>query len=49
MTHPRVGTLTLDLERLLVPSTPGQQLVVYSTEPDSRSHEALRLLAELAD
>ncbi|MEV8393579.1 MULTISPECIES: helix-turn-helix transcriptional regulator [unclassified Streptomyces] len=24
ITHPRVGTLTLDLERLLVPSTPGQ-------------------------
>ncbi|MFD7288767.1 hypothetical protein [Streptomyces sp. NPDC059863] len=37
ITHPRGGTLTLDLERLLVPSTPGQQLVVYSAEPDSRT------------
>ncbi|CDR06867.1 helix-turn-helix domain-containing protein [Streptomyces iranensis] len=47
--HPRVGTLTLDLERFPVPSAPGQQLVVYSAEADSRSHEALRLLAESAD
>ncbi|MFE2036213.1 hypothetical protein ACFXBB_23825 [Streptomyces scopuliridis] len=47
--HPRVGTLTLDLERFLVPSAPGQQLVVYSAESDSRSHEALYLLAELTD
>ncbi|MFE2746142.1 hypothetical protein ACFXKX_17565 [Streptomyces scopuliridis] len=47
--HPRVGTLTLDLERFLVPSAPGQQLVVYSAESDSRSHEALHLLAELTD
>ncbi|WP_211127187.1 helix-turn-helix domain-containing protein [Streptomyces yatensis] len=47
--HPLVGILTLDFERLLVPSAPGQQLVAYSAESDSRSHEALRLLAELAD
>ncbi|MGW3431403.1 helix-turn-helix domain-containing protein [Streptomyces melanosporofaciens] len=47
--HPRVGPLTLELERFLVPSAPGRQLVVYSAEPDSPSHEALRLLAETAD
>jgi len=46
--HPQVGTLVLDFERLLVPSAPGQQLVVYSAEPGSRSDEALRLLAALA-
>ncbi|MEU5591955.1 helix-turn-helix transcriptional regulator [Streptomyces sp. NPDC020298] len=46
--HPRAGTLTLDLERFLVPSAPGQQLVVYSAESGSRSYEALRLLAEPA-
>ncbi|MFE4055276.1 helix-turn-helix domain-containing protein [Streptomyces sp. NPDC059096] len=47
--HPRVGTLTLDLERFLVSSAPDQHLVVYSAEPDSRSSEALRQLAEPAD
>ncbi|WP_413104543.1 hypothetical protein [Streptomyces sp. Inha503] len=47
--HPRAGTLTLDLERFPVPSAPGQQLVVYSAEAGSRSHETLHLLAESAD
>ncbi|GAA2510887.1 helix-turn-helix transcriptional regulator [Winogradskya humida] len=45
LAHPQVGTLTLTFERLLVPSAPGQQLVVYSAEPRSRSEEALSLLA----
>ncbi len=46
--HPQVRTLLLDFERLLVPSAPGQQLVMYSAEPGSPSERALHLLAALA-
>ena len=45
--HPQVGVVVLTYERLIVPSAPDQQLVVYSAEPGSRSEEALRLLAAL--
>jgi transcriptional regulator with XRE-family HTH domain len=42
--HPRAGALILGYERLVVPSAPGQQLVVYSAEPGSWSARALTLL-----
>lgn len=42
--HPVVGELTLHYETFSVNSAPGQQLVVYHTDPDSPSEEALALL-----
>lgn len=46
--HRAVGELTLSYHAFDVRSAPGQQLVVYSAEPHSRSAEALRLLGTLA-
>ena len=42
--HPVVGDLTLAYEALELPAE-GQRINVYSAEPGSPSHEALRLLA----
>ncbi|MCM2423847.1 helix-turn-helix transcriptional regulator [Streptomyces sp. RKAG293] len=42
--HPVVGELTLHYETFSVNSAPGQQLVVYHTDPGSPSEEALALL-----
>ncbi|MEU4563447.1 helix-turn-helix transcriptional regulator [Actinoplanes sp. NPDC023936] len=43
--HPVVGDLELPFESMRLPSDPGQSLVMYTAEPDSPSHAALRLLA----
>lgn len=42
-----VGAITLDFERLSVPSAPELQLVVCSASPDSPSSNALQKLTEL--
>jgi transcriptional regulator with XRE-family HTH domain len=46
--HPEVGEIGLDWERLSVPDTGGQVLMVYSAEPGTRGATALTLLATLA-
>lgn len=43
--HPLVGELTLAYEGLEIATDPGQRILVYSAEPESPSHDALRLLA----
>jgi transcriptional regulator with XRE-family HTH domain len=43
--HPLVGDLTLRYEALELPGDGGQRILVYTAEPDSRSQEALDLLA----
>jgi transcriptional regulator with XRE-family HTH domain len=45
--HPQVGPLELSYEKLLIPDTDHQALVVYHAEPGSRSAESLALLATL--
>jgi hypothetical protein len=44
--HPLVGDLTLDWDTLSCVGDPDQQLVFWSAEPGSPSHERLRALAE---
>jgi hypothetical protein len=46
--HPEVGTIELDWERLTVPGTSGQVMLVYSAEPGTPAATALTLLATLA-
>jgi len=46
--HPDVGRIELDWERLTVPGSGGQLLMVYSAEPDTPAATALTLLATLA-
>lgn len=46
--HHQVGELTLHMQAFDVRSAPGQQLIVYHTEPDSPSAQAVRLLGSLA-
>ena len=46
--HPIVGDLHLPYEVLDLPADPGQALVVYTADPDTPSHDALRLLASWA-
>jgi transcriptional regulator with XRE-family HTH domain len=48
MDHPQVGPLDLGYEKLPIPSTDCQTLVVYHAEPGSRSAQALSLLASAA-
>ena len=43
--HPIVGDLTLQYEALAVTGDTDQVIGVYTAEPGSPSHEALRLLA----
>lgn len=43
--HPIAGDLTLDWDALTCAGDPEQQLVVWTAEPDTLSHDALRLLA----
>jgi transcriptional regulator with XRE-family HTH domain len=46
--HPVAGDLTLNYNALEIPADPGQTLIVYTAEPGSPSHDALRLLADWA-
>jgi transcriptional regulator with XRE-family HTH domain len=46
--HPVVGELTLSFNRLDLAADPGLTLFTYTTEPGSRSEEALRLLGSWA-
>lgn len=46
--HPDVGLIDLDWERLTVPGSSGQVLMVYSAEPGTPAATALALLATLA-
>lgn len=46
--HPIVGELTLDWEALSSASYPDQQIIIWTAEPGSRSHDRLRELATYA-
>ena len=46
--HPEVGEIELDWDRLTVPGSGGQVLMVYSAEPGTPAATALTLLATLA-
>ncbi|QKW08233.1 helix-turn-helix domain-containing protein [Streptomyces sp. NA04227] len=46
--HPVAGELTLDWDTLAAAGDSDQQLVVWSAEPGSPSHDALRILASWA-
>ena len=46
--HPEVGRIELDWERLTVPGSSGQVMLVYSAEPGTPAATALTLLATLA-
>jgi transcriptional regulator with XRE-family HTH domain len=46
--HPGVGRIELDWDRLTVPGSGGQVLMVYSAEPGTPAATALTLLATLA-
>ncbi|MEV5978419.1 helix-turn-helix transcriptional regulator [Streptomyces sp. NPDC052114] len=49
MRHPVVGELTLDWDTLAPTVDADQQLVVWTAEPGSPSHDALRILASWTD
>ncbi|MFF4756497.1 helix-turn-helix transcriptional regulator [Streptomyces sp. NPDC002514] len=44
--HPVVGPVTLDVQQFSVETHPDQQLVAYTTEPGSPSHDSLRFLLQ---
>jgi transcriptional regulator with XRE-family HTH domain len=46
--HPEVGVIELDWDRLTIPGSGGQVLMVYSARPGTRGATALSLLATLA-
>jgi hypothetical protein len=46
--HPVVGRLDLGFETLRLPDDPDQALIMHTTEPNSPSATALRLLATWA-
>jgi hypothetical protein len=46
--HPLAGDLTLDWQTFTSPSDPDQHLTIYSAEPGSPSHQALRFLSSWA-
>ena len=46
--HPDVGVIDLDWDRLTIPGSGGQVLMVYSARPGTRAATALTLLATLA-
>ena len=43
--HPVAGRLVLDWDTLVCATDPEQQLIVWTAEPGTPSHEALRFLA----
>lgn len=43
--HPVVGDLTVDFEALALTGDPDQTLFIYTAEPGSASHDALKLLS----
>ncbi|GAA1614455.1 helix-turn-helix transcriptional regulator [Actinoplanes couchii] len=45
MIHPAVGEITIRYEALSLPGDDDQTLFLYTTDPGSRSHDNLRLLA----
>lgn len=45
--HPLVGGLTLAYEAPELPADGGQPMITYAAEPDSPSHDALTLLADV--
>ncbi|MEU4426071.1 helix-turn-helix transcriptional regulator [Actinoplanes sp. NPDC024001] len=49
MTHPAVGEITIRYEALALPGDEEQTLFLYTTDPGSRSHDNLRLLALWGD
>ncbi|MBE1608413.1 helix-turn-helix domain-containing protein [Actinopolymorpha pittospori] len=44
--HPVAGTLTLEVQQFSVDTHPDQQLIAYTAEPGSPSHEALHFLLQ---
>jgi hypothetical protein len=48
MRHPQVGDLHLHRNRLVVPHSGGQHLLIYYAEPGSESAKALEVLRGLA-
>ncbi|MGW1618929.1 helix-turn-helix domain-containing protein [Streptomyces sp. NPDC002172] len=46
--HPVAGELTLGWDALTCVADPGQQLIVWAAEPDSRAYEGLRFLSSWA-
>lgn len=44
--HPTVGTLVLDWDTLTETADAEQQLIVWTAEPGSPTHDALRALAD---
>ncbi|MFH8569946.1 helix-turn-helix domain-containing protein [Streptomyces sp. NPDC017993] len=46
--HPVAGVLTLDWDTLTASTDPDQQLVVWTAEPGTPSHDGLRILASWA-
>ena len=48
LSHPQVGELTLNREKLAIGGTEGQMLVIYHAAPGTSSAEKLSLLASLA-
>jgi transcriptional regulator with XRE-family HTH domain len=46
--HPVVGDLDLPFESVPLPADPGQNLLIYTAEPGSSSHDALQLLSSWA-
>jgi transcriptional regulator with XRE-family HTH domain len=43
--HPVAGALSLNYNALELPADPGQTMIVYTADPGSPAHEALKLLA----
>ncbi|MEV5612775.1 helix-turn-helix transcriptional regulator [Streptomyces sp. NPDC052225] len=46
--HPEVGDLLLDFDAMALPAQPGLTMTVYSAEPGTPDHDALRLLSTWA-
>jgi hypothetical protein len=48
MQHPQVGELRLRRDKLDIPGTDGQQVVIYHAQPGTDSARALALLGSIA-
>ena len=46
--HPVAGELTLDWDTLTASTDPDQQLVIWTAEPGTPTHDGLRILASWA-